>query len=88
MTQPNSPARRHSPSMLRRAPIAWQASSITGRWRGAAIASSRSMAAICPYKWTGTIARVRGVIARCTASGSMLNVPGSMSTKTGVPPAL
>src|SRR5256884_266623 len=34
------------------------------------------------------MARVRGVIAASTAVGSLLNVPGSMSTKTGVPPAL
>ena len=34
------------------------------------------------------MARVRGVIAASTAVGSILNVPGSMSTKTGVPPAL
>ena len=33
-------------------------------------------------------ARVRGVIARSTAAGSRLYVPGSMSTNTGVPPAL
>src|SRR6267143_6952676 len=34
------------------------------------------------------MARVRGVIAASTAAGSILNVPGSMSTNTGVPPAL
>ena len=34
------------------------------------------------------IARVRGVMAASTAAVSMLNVPGSISTNTGVPPAL
>src|SRR5437899_6697965 len=34
------------------------------------------------------MARVRGVTAASTAAGSMLNVAGSISTKTGVPPAL
>src|SRR5213596_2116308 len=34
------------------------------------------------------MARVRGVMAASTAAGSRLKVPGSMSTNTGVPPAL
>ena len=34
------------------------------------------------------MARVRGVIAASIAAGAMLNVAGSMSTNTGVPPAL
>src|SRR6266581_4203946 len=34
------------------------------------------------------MARVRGVMAASTAAGSILNVSGSMSTNTGVPPAL
>ena len=34
------------------------------------------------------MARVRGVMAASTAPGAMLNVAGSMSTNTGVPPAL
>ena len=34
------------------------------------------------------MARVRGVMAASMAAGEMLNVAGSMSTKTGVPPAL
>src|SRR2546422_654673 len=34
------------------------------------------------------MARVRGVIAGATAAGSRLKVPGSTSTKRGVPPAL
>ena len=36
----------------------------------------------------GDDARVRGVIAASIAAGAMLNVAGSMSTNTGVPPAL
>ena len=40
-----------------------------------------------PNTCTGTIARVRGVIAASTAAGSMLNVTGSMSAKTGVAPS-
>src|SRR6266571_2520096 len=78
---------RHSPSMLRRAPIAWAASSRILRPR-AANGSNRSIAAIWPYRCTGTMARVRGVMARPTAAGSMLKVSGSTSTNTGVPPAL
>ena len=46
------------------------------------------MAAIWPNRCTATMARVRGVTAASTAAGSMLNVAGSMSTNTGVPPAL
>src|SRR5256885_7714216 len=79
---------RHCPSMRRRAPIAWAASSTTRTARARAGGSNRSRAAIWPYKWTGMTARVRGVMAASTAAGSMLKVPGSMSTKTGVPPAL
>src|SRR5207302_1468792 len=56
--------------------------------RGRASGRTRSMAASWPYQWTGMRARVRGVIAASAAAGSMLNVAGSMSTKTGVPPAL
>src|SRR6184192_1270956 len=56
--------------------------------RARASGNSRSSAAICPYRCTGTIARVRGVSAAATAAGSMLKVSGSTSTKTGVPPAL
>ena len=45
------------------------------------------MSAISPYRWTGMIARVRGVIAASTWSGSMLKSSSRMSTKTGVAPA-
>ena len=45
-----------------------------------------SMSAHNPYRWTGRIARVRGVMARAIASGSALNVTGSISTNTGVAP--
>ena len=88
LAHPSSPLTRQVPSTLRRAPIAWQASSITGTPRLAAMASTRSMYAIWPKRCTGMIARVRGVMARSSAAGSMLNVSGSMSTNTGVPPAL
>ena len=46
------------------------------------------MFAIWPKRCTGTMARVRGVIAASTVSGSILKVSASISTKTGVPPAL
>ena len=46
----------------------------------------RSIAAGWPYRCTGMIATVRGVIAAATASGSRQNVPASMSAKTGVAP--
>ena len=36
---------------------------------------------------TGTMARVRGVIAASTAAGSRLKVTGSMSAKTGSAPS-
>ena len=41
---------------------------------------------VSPLLWTGMIALVRGVIAASMRLGSMLNVPGSMSMKTGVAP--
>ena len=44
------------------------------------------MSAAWPYRCTGTIALVRGVIARRTASTSRLQLTGSMSTSTGVAP--
>src|SRR5262245_9445541 len=46
-----------------------------------------SMSALWPKRWTGMIARVRGVIASAMRSTSMLNVSGSMSTKTGRAPS-
>src|SRR5438552_637126 len=36
-----------------------------------------------PYRWTGTMARVRGPIASSTRAGPRLRVTGSTSTKTG-----
>src|SRR6185369_8419779 len=39
-----------------------------------------------PWRWTGTMARVRGPMAASTFAGSMPNVRGSTSTKTGTPP--
>ncbi len=44
------------------------------------------MSAGCPYRCTGTIAFVRGVIAASSCDESMVNVRGSMSTNTGVAP--
>ena len=44
------------------------------------------MSAGWPYRCTGMIARVRGVIARSTASAVMLCVAGSGSTGTGAAP--
>jgi hypothetical protein len=37
-------------------------------------------------RWTGTMALVRGVMARSIGCGSMLYVRGSMSSKTSVAP--
>ena len=85
---PSSPAIRHSPSILRRAPIACAASSMTGIPWCAARGRISSISTIWPNRWTTMIARVRGVMAASMAAGEMLNVTGSMSTKTGVPPAL
>jgi hypothetical protein len=69
---PSSPAVRHAPSMRRRAPMDWQASSITARPRRCATGRSRSIGAIWPYRCTGRIARVRGPTAASTAAGSRL----------------
>ena len=44
------------------------------------------MAAGCPNRCTGTIARVRSLIAASAASGSRLYVSSSMSAKTGTAP--
>ena len=46
------------------------------------------MSAACPYRCTGMIAFVRGVIAFVTSQGSMLPVLSSQSAKTGVAPAI
>ena len=48
----------------------------------------RVMSAACPYRCTGRIARVRVVMARSTASGSIVNRRGSTSAKTGRAPAI
>ena len=42
------------------------------------------MSAGRPNRWTGQIARVRGVMAASIRAASMTYVSGSMSTKTGV----
>jgi hypothetical protein len=44
------------------------------------------MSAQVPYKCTGMIAFVRGVMAASILLGSMVQVAGSTSTKTGVAP--
>ena len=59
---PMAPTRRP----LYSAPWAWAASSITVRLCRLAIAMIASMSAGRPPKWTGMIARVRGVIAAST----------------------
>ena len=54
-------------------------------WRSAsALKPSRSNGA--PAKWTGTIILVRGVMAASAASGEIIRVSRSQSTKTGVAP--
>ena len=52
-----------------------------------AIDCSACMSAACPYRCTGIMATVRGVIAASHAAGSSVRVPGSTSAKTGVAPA-
>ena len=44
------------------------------------------MSTIWPYRCTGRIALVRGVIKRSSRVTSMLNVRGSTSANTGVAP--
>ncbi len=43
-----------------------------------------SMSATWPYRLTGMMARVRGVMAASISAASMLQVSGSMSTNTGL----
>ena len=62
-----------------------QSSTIASPCRSA-IAASRSMSAICWPRCTGMMARVRGVIAASTASGSIVQRSGSTSTITGSAP--
>ena len=85
---PSSPATRQVPSIRRRAPIDCAPSSMIASPCFRAIGTMRSIGAIWPNRCTTTMARVRGVIAASMASGCTLNVAASMSTKTGVPPAL
>jgi hypothetical protein len=67
-------------------PIACAASSITGMPRWFASSMIGAISADWPKRCTGMIALVRGVIAAIAARVSMLNVPGSTSTSTGVAP--
>ena len=46
------------------------------------------MSAGCPYRCTGMIAAVRGVIAAAVAAGSIVRRSASMSANTGVAPAI
>ena len=69
-------------------PIAWQQSSTTLKLCFLAIAIIDSISQGCPYKWTGMIAFVFGVIASSIFLGSILNVSGSISTKTGLAPTM
>ena len=64
--------------------MAWAASSIRTRLCLLAMACNASIWHGCPYKWTGMIALVWGETAVSTATGSIFNVPGNTSTKTGV----
>ncbi len=65
---------------------AWQASSSTGtRWRWAT-ARMVSRSAAEPPRCTGTIARVRSVIAASIRRASIWNVSMSLSTKMGRAP--
>ena len=45
------------------------------------------MSATWPYRLTGMMARVRGVMRASTKEASRLQVPGSTSTNTGLPPS-
>src|SRR5688572_18240131 len=51
-----------------------------------ATASTSSIGAGNPNKWTATIARVRGVTAAASCPGSRLKVSSDTSTNTGVAP--
>jgi hypothetical protein len=59
---------------------------MTTRLRALAVAMIGSMSAGCPYRCTGTIALVRGVIAAARPSGLRVSESGSTSTSTGVAP--
>ena len=45
------------------------------------------MSATWPYRLTGMMARVRSVMAASISRASILQLSGSMSTKTGLPPS-
>ena len=67
---------------------AWQQSSTIGTPRRCAIRSMAVMSAPCPYRCTGTMARVRAVIACSIRSGSSVRRSASMSTKIGRAPTM
>ena len=62
--------------------IPWASSSTTKSLRLRAISLIAFMSALRPYRWTGTIAFVFGVMAASIFAGSMLAVLGSQSTNT------
>src|SRR5947209_6161053 len=69
-------------------PIAWALSSITNSLCLSAIFLMAAMSAHWPYRWTGMIAFVFGVMAASIFAGSMQPVFGSESTNTAVAPAI
>ena len=69
------------------APKLCAASSITARPCFAAMALISSMSAGWPYKETGMIARVFGVMAAAMREASIFAVSSSTSTKTGFAPS-
>ena len=70
-TEAADPAERPQP-FLTELVRAWAASSMRTRLWDSAIWVSRSISQARPYKWTGRMARVRGVRARSIRSGSRL----------------
>ena len=54
----------------------------------AAMAAMAGMSAAWPYRCTGRMAAVRGVIAASIAAGSIVSLRGSMSANTGRAPVI
>src|SRR3954470_4576466 len=69
------------------APCACAQSSITATPAARATSVTASMSPICPYRCTGTTARVRGDSAPSSEPGSIVPASGSTSQSTGVAPA-
>src|ERR1043166_886168 len=70
------------------APIACALSSITLSLCFWAIFWIATISAHCPYKWTGMMALVLGVIAASILEASIHLVMGSQSTNTALAPAI